>query len=155
MAREEPAPFPGHRQHPLARRDMRNDSIHEVRRTLRHPPPATGRAKSPSFARKKHEPVVITVTTFEPGEAGHDVAATQIGPELPLDVARQGALMLRELEKQLREALGDNRAKLLRPNAGASFRHPACCVSGRAMNMGSPERAPPNVCPSSTIHSYA
>ncbi len=91
---------------------MRDDPIHEVCRALGHATAATGGAKPAGLAREQHELVVITVTTLQPREARSHIATAQVRPELTLHMPRQRPLVLRQLQQQLREALGDNRAEL-------------------------------------------
>ena len=70
-------PF-GHRQHPLAHRQAREDVVRQVCRRLHHAPGVARGADATAFAGIGHEVVVSTVITPRPGKAVGKDAALQI-----------------------------------------------------------------------------
>ena len=65
----------GHRQHPLAHRQAREDVIGQVRRRLHHAPRVARGADTPAFAVEGHEVVVRAVSAAGAGKAvGKDAA---------------------------------------------------------------------------------
>ena len=78
------------REHPLAHGHVgRQHVIHEVSRTLGHPPPAAARAEAAPLARERHEPLEGAVGTAHAGEAVRQHPAAEELPELGDDERRQ------------------------------------------------------------------
>jgi hypothetical protein len=75
IALHEVAQALGHRQHPLAHRQAREDVIGEMRRRLHHAPRVARGADTPAFAGEGHEVVVRAVSAAGTGKAvGKDAA---------------------------------------------------------------------------------
>src|SRR5438093_1606241 len=82
---EEVAQAVGQAEHPLAHRDVREDTIDQVCRLLRHAAAATTRTEAASFAREGHEALVGAVVAPHAREAPREHTARQELPELALD----------------------------------------------------------------------
>jgi hypothetical protein len=75
-------------QDPLPNRHVRNDGVHEVDRTFRHPLAATTGADRPPLARERHEPVEAAVAAADPREATRQDPALEEVPKRPLHKRR-------------------------------------------------------------------
>jgi hypothetical protein len=76
-------------QDTLAHRHVRNDLVHQVRRSLRHAPLAARRAEPAPLAAEGQQLVVAALAAAQPQETVSQDAALEEGIELVLDEARQ------------------------------------------------------------------
>ncbi len=74
-AGQQQASRPRNGDHPLADGHDGEELVDPARRSLGHPPPAAGRAKPPSLARKGHQPVVVAALALQPGRCCWSMAS--------------------------------------------------------------------------------
>lgn len=82
-------------QHPLAHRDDGEHVIDQVRRALRHPPPAAAGTDRSPLAGKRYQSVQPAAGAAKLGEAAREEPAAQKAPELRLDEPRQSVTIAR------------------------------------------------------------
>ena len=82
-------------QYPLPDAYFREKLVYPTLRTLRHPATATARAKSPPFARKRHQSVKIARPALQPTKTGFDITTGQISVEFLMDKTRKVLFFLR------------------------------------------------------------
>ena len=88
----------GHRQHPLAHRQAREDVVRQVSRCLHHAPGIARGANTPAFAGIGHKIVVSTVVTPRPGKAVGKDAALQIFAKDLADIGSGGVVVALPVE---------------------------------------------------------
>ncbi|MEO5727839.1 MAG: hypothetical protein ABI134_33475 [Byssovorax sp.] len=74
-------------QHPLPHRDVGQDVIYQVRRSVAHPPSRARRARSAAFARERDNDFLTALRARDAQKAVRQDAATQIPAKLLFDVA--------------------------------------------------------------------
>ena len=79
----------GDGEHPLPDRDPGQDRLDEIRRLLRHAPPAATGADRAAFAGQRHEALERAVVAANPQEAVDEQATPQAAAELAFDEAGQ------------------------------------------------------------------
>ena len=89
LGRDEGAKVEGHRHHPLADRDAREDAIGDVRGLVAHAPPGAARAHAAGLAREGDEDVVAARASVAAHEATGEVPAGEVALEGVDHVARQ------------------------------------------------------------------
>ena len=94
--RQRPLPVVGHH---------RQDVIHQVRRTSRHPPAIARRANSSELAAERDEDLVLTRRAHDTREALLHHAAVEHATEAVLDVTRQPEAMRRPSPRILQHGL--------------------------------------------------
>ena len=93
IALHEVAQALGHRQHPLAHRQAREDVICEVRRRLHHAPGVARGADTPAFAGEGHKVVVRAVSAAGTGKAVGEDAAFEIFAKRLAHIGLGGAVI--------------------------------------------------------------
>jgi hypothetical protein len=81
--------FDTNREDPLPDGDPGEDRVDEIRRLLRHPPPAATGTDRAAFTRQRHEALERAVVAANPQEAMDEQPAPEEGTELALDEAGQ------------------------------------------------------------------
>lgn len=90
---EEQTQGPGETQHPLPNRYRGNDMIDQMCCGLDHAPGATGRTKTASFARERHEMFVPATVAFHPQKTVLKEATLQVLVEFVCDECRPSAAL--------------------------------------------------------------
>ena len=79
---------------------MGKNVVDPVGSTLRHPPTATRGAETPTPAGKRHENMVITAFTEQPGETLGWISTQREALQLTTHEARQRSLAVLQLTKE-------------------------------------------------------
>jgi hypothetical protein len=77
-------------QHPLPHRYVGQHVIHQVRRSVAHPPRRARRARSTALARVRDDDFLAALRTHDAKKAVRQDTAAQIPPKLLFHVAREG-----------------------------------------------------------------
>lgn len=88
----------GHREHPLAHRQARDDMVSEMGGSLHHATGGAGRTDAPALAGVGHQKVVPAVGAAGAGETVGEDAALEVTAEFPFGdggCARPGAILLK------------------------------------------------------------
>ena len=97
----------GHRKDPLSDRDMRKNPVNKVIRSVRHPPPATGRAYSTPLAGIRHDAIPPAGIAVHAQESSRQNAALQKLAQFALDELRDNAFALTLPGQEGLEVFGD------------------------------------------------
>jgi len=101
----------GHREHPLAHRQGREDVIHQMRRGLRHATGVARGAQPAPLTRERNEKILPTVRAAGAGETVGENAALKVTTKFAFDIGRHAlhvpVVLTRECEIGLQVLLDD------------------------------------------------
>ena len=128
------AKLEGKAQHPLPNRRAREHVVDEMSRTLRHPAPPAIRAKAPTLAGERNQPIGSAAGTPKPGKAVREHAAVNESLKLALH-EQGGACVVRHVGRAPRgnpQVLADDAVEhpMLRSATHVGSRDPVACSRG-------------------------